>query len=65
MLKSDSVAHADNAVTSTAVSMTPLCKYDIAVTMDLIFERLWLPLKGMSKEKHVFFANSKLYLERL
>jgi hypothetical protein len=30
--------------------MTPLCKYDTAVTLDLIFQRLWLPLKGISKK---------------
>jgi hypothetical protein len=32
----------DSAVHGTAVSLTPLCKYDNAVTLDLIFERLWL-----------------------
>jgi hypothetical protein len=32
----------------TAVPMTPLCKYDTAVTLDLIFEMLWLSLKGIS-----------------
>jgi hypothetical protein len=37
-------------VTCTAVSMKPLCKYDTAVTLDLIYERLW-PLKGVSIEK--------------
>jgi hypothetical protein len=31
--------------------MTPLCKYDNAVTFDIIFARLWLPLKGISIEK--------------
>jgi hypothetical protein len=31
--------------------MPMLCKYDTAVTLDLIFERLWLPLKGISIEK--------------
>jgi hypothetical protein len=41
----------DNAVTCSAVSMTPLCKYDTAVTLDLIFERLWLPVKGISIKK--------------
>jgi hypothetical protein len=41
----------DTAVTCKAVSMTPLCKYDTAVTLDLIFEWLWLPLKGISIEK--------------
>jgi hypothetical protein len=34
MRKSDPAAH------GTAVSMTPLCKYETAVTFDLIF---WLP----------------------
>jgi hypothetical protein len=41
----------DAAVTCTAVSLTPLCKYDTAVTLDLIFERLWLPLKGITIKK--------------
>jgi hypothetical protein len=40
-----------SAAHGTAVSMTPLCKYDQAVVLDLIFERLWLPLKGISIEK--------------
>jgi hypothetical protein len=31
--------------------MTPLCKYDTAVTLDLIFQRFWLLLKGISIEK--------------
>jgi hypothetical protein len=38
----------DTAVMCTAVSMTPLCKYDTAVTFDLIFDRL---LKEISIEK--------------
>jgi hypothetical protein len=38
-------------MTCTAISITPLSKYDTAVTLDLIFERLWLPLKGISIEK--------------
>jgi hypothetical protein len=32
-------------------SMTPLCTYDTAVLLDLLFEWLWLPLKGISIEK--------------
>jgi hypothetical protein len=40
----------DTAVTCTAESLTPLWKYDTAVTLDLIFEWLWLPLKGISIE---------------
>jgi hypothetical protein len=35
----------------TAESLTPLCKYDTAVTFDVIFARLWLPLKRISIEK--------------
>jgi hypothetical protein len=35
----------------SAESLTPLCKYDTAVTFDVIFARLWLPLKGISIEK--------------
>jgi hypothetical protein len=31
--------------------MKPLCKYDTAVTLDLIFQRLWLTFKGISIEK--------------
>jgi hypothetical protein len=38
----------DTAMTCTAVSMTLLCKYDIAVTLYLIFERLWLLLNGIT-----------------
>jgi hypothetical protein len=34
-----------------ADSLTLLCKYDSAVTFDVIFARLWLPLKGISIEK--------------
>jgi hypothetical protein len=41
----------DSAVTFTAESLTPLCKYDTAVTFDVIFARLWLSLKGISIEK--------------
>jgi hypothetical protein len=37
----------DNAVHITAVSLTPLCKYDTVETFDLIFSRLLLyPIKG-------------------
>jgi hypothetical protein len=35
----------------SAESLTPLCKYDTAVTFDVIFARLWLSLKGISIEK--------------
>jgi hypothetical protein len=38
-------------VTCTAVSMTPLCKYDTAVDLFLLFDRLWLPWKGISIKK--------------
>jgi hypothetical protein len=38
----------DTAVTCIAVAMTPLWNYDNFVTLDLIFEWLWLPLKGIS-----------------
>jgi hypothetical protein len=41
----------DTPVTGTAETLTPLCKYDTAVTLDLIFEWLWLPLKRISIEK--------------
>jgi hypothetical protein len=48
----------DTTVTCRAVSMTLLwlaqryqCKYDTAVTLDLLFEWLWLPLKEISIEK--------------
>jgi hypothetical protein len=37
--------------TFTTESLTPLCKYDTPVTFDVIFARLWLPLKGISIEK--------------
>jgi hypothetical protein len=40
-------------VTCTAMSMTPLCKYDTAVTLILIFEWLWLSLKKTSIEKNM------------
>jgi hypothetical protein len=43
--KSDSDAH------GTAESLTLMCKYDTAVTLNLIFEWLWLPLKGISIQK--------------
>jgi hypothetical protein len=33
------------------LSMTLLCKYDTAITLDLIFMRFWQPLKGISIEK--------------
>jgi hypothetical protein len=40
------------AVTCTVESSTPLCKYDTAVTFDIIFARIWqLPLTGLSNEK--------------
>jgi hypothetical protein len=39
------------AVTCIAVPMTLMCKYDPAVTLDLIFDCIWLPLKGKSIEK--------------
>jgi uncharacterized protein (UPF0179 family) len=42
----------DSAVTCTAESLTPLCKYGTAVTFDITFARLWLPLKGISIENH-------------
>jgi hypothetical protein len=42
----------DTAVADTVVSMTPLCQYDTAVPRDLEFERLWLPLQGISIKKH-------------
>jgi hypothetical protein len=35
----------DTAVTCTAESLTPLYKYDTAVTLDLFFEWLWLPIE--------------------
>jgi hypothetical protein len=38
----------DTSVHVTAESLTPLCKYDTAVTFDIIFARLWLSLKGIS-----------------
>jgi hypothetical protein len=46
MRKSDSAAH------GTVVSMTPLCHYGTAVALVLIFERLWLTLKKISKNIH-------------
>jgi hypothetical protein len=41
----------DSAAHGAAMSLTLLCKYDTAVTLDLIFEWLWLPLKEISIEK--------------
>jgi hypothetical protein len=41
----------DSAVMYTAESLTPLCKYDTTVTFDIIFARIWLPLKGIYIEK--------------
>jgi hypothetical protein len=52
----------DTAVICTAESWTPLCKYDTAVTFDIIFARLWLPLKGISIEKT--FTHKKWGLTR-
>jgi hypothetical protein len=53
----------DTAVTCKAVSMTPLCKYDTAVTLDLIFEWRWLPLKGKSIEKtHISKLTYTIYI---
>jgi hypothetical protein len=36
---------------ASAVSFTPLGRYDIAEAGDLEFERLWLPIKGISIKK--------------
>jgi hypothetical protein len=41
----------DLAAHGTLRSLTPLWKYDTTVTLDLIFEWLWLPLTGMFIEK--------------
>jgi hypothetical protein len=41
----------DSTVICTAESLNPLCKNDTAVTLALIFNWLWLPLKGISIEK--------------
>jgi hypothetical protein len=41
----------NTAVICTVVSITPLCKYDTAVTLDLIFDSLCLPLKEIYIEK--------------
>jgi hypothetical protein len=38
--------------------MTPLCPYDTAMSGDLEFERLWLPLKGISIKK---ITEAKVY----
>jgi hypothetical protein len=46
----------DTAVTCTAVSMTPLCKYDTAVSLDLIFQRLWLYTGKMSFTIYIAFT---------
>jgi hypothetical protein len=56
----------DNAVTYTVVSMTPLCKYDTAVTLDLIFQRLWLPSKAISFKKTYMYIGklSLTYTQR-
>jgi hypothetical protein len=35
------------------VSKTPLSKYETAVTLDLIFQSLLLPLKGIFIEKNI------------
>jgi hypothetical protein len=48
----------DSAVMCTAESLTPLCKYDTAVTFDIIFARLWLPLKGISIEETYIYQLS-------
>jgi hypothetical protein len=40
-----------SGVIDSDVTCTPLCKYDTAVAFDIIFARLWLPLKGISIEK--------------
>jgi hypothetical protein len=37
-------------------------KYDTTVSLDLIFERLWLPLKGISVDKHTKANCSTQYL---
>jgi hypothetical protein len=48
----------DTAVACTVVSLTLLCTFDTAVQGDLIFDRLWLPLKGISiKKKFIQKAN--------
>jgi hypothetical protein len=41
----------ESTVTCTAESLTALCKYDTAVTFNIIFSRIWLPLKGISIEQ--------------
>jgi hypothetical protein len=51
----------DAAVTCTTESLTPLCKYDSAVTFDIIFARLWLPLKGISIEKTYLYIGQLSY----
>jgi hypothetical protein len=42
-----------SGVIDITVSMTRLCKYDTAVTLDLIIEWLWLPLKGISMKMYI------------
>jgi hypothetical protein len=51
LCKLGSKAQKAQPVADTAVSMTALCQYDSAVPGDLEFERLWLPLKGISIKK--------------
>jgi hypothetical protein len=41
----------DTADAASAVSMTSLRQYDTAEDRDLEFERLWLPLQGISIKK--------------
>jgi hypothetical protein len=51
--KSDWAAHGARH----RVSLTPLCNCDSAEPWDLIFDRIWLRLKGMSIEKKHTQAN--------
>jgi hypothetical protein len=44
---------------STMVSLTTLYQYDTAVHIGLIFERLWLPVKGISIKKTYFAYHFK------
>jgi hypothetical protein len=53
----------DNAVTWTLV--TPLCKYDTAVTLNFIFNRLWLPLKGIYIEKKTCIGKFSYTMSKL
>jgi hypothetical protein len=46
----------------TVVSLTPLCKYGTAVTLDLIFDGIWLPLKGISCVKTYIAKLSHTYI---